>query len=413
MPAETMIQADIRKIFVDLDFEIGEEDYSHKSNLFFADSVANVEGRRIHCAVNLVPIANENGMAGFHISFSKSKELHRKVNKVAGNMAIYQFEDIIGESKSLQKVIASARKIAKTRSNVLIEGESGTGKELFAQSIHNHSSRKAGPFVAINCASLPRELIESELFGYEKGAFTGALKDGKIGKFELAEGGTIFLDEIGELPIEVQAKLLRVLDNFTIRRIGSNYEKKLDVRIIAATNRDLLAEVEKKNFRHDLYYRLNVFKLELPALRDRENDVEICAKYFLAKLNDQNRYGVKIFSSGFYQAIRSYKWVGNIRELQNIVERAYYLCEGKLITPEHLPDSIVDHQEVRSQASYHEEPGQDRSWILDVKNVERNNIVNMLIQCDKNVLEAAKQLSISKSTIYRKISKYGIDLKKL
>lgn len=410
MTLEEMMELDVRSIFADLNFTIDLQDLSYRNHLFMTDCVANVGGRRINCAVNLVPIMIDNGMSGFHLAFKRAKDLHKTVNKVAGNMASYRFEDIIGESRAIRQAVAAAKKIAKTRSNVLIEGESGTGKELFAQSIHNYSSRSNGPFVAINCASLPRELIESELFGYEKGAFTGALKDGKIGKFELAEGGTIFLDEIGEMPIEVQAKLLRVLDNFTIRRIGSNYEKKLDVRVIAATNRDLLAEAEARNFRRDLYYRLNVFKIVLPPLRVRGNDLIICAQYFLKKLNEQNKYGVKVFDDDFLTRLDQFAWTGNVRELQNIIERAYYLCESSLITHEYLPDYLVGKSD---QEQMPEKMETMSDGLMDLESVEKRNILAMLESCERNVLKAAKALSMSKSTIYRKMKKYGIDPKKI
>jgi len=404
---EEIIKRDIRQIFGDLNFNINMEKLKQKGNLYLTDCIAIVEGRRIYCSINLVPIIIDNLTQGFSIAFKETKYLHKTVNKVAGNMATYHFDDIIGESTQISEVIASAKKIAKTRSNVLIEGESGTGKELFAQSIHNYSTRRKGPFVAINCASLPRELIESELFGYEKGAFTGASNDGKIGKFELADGGTIFLDEIGELPIEVQAKLLRVLDNYAIRRIGSNYEKKLDVRVIAATNRNLLEEAEKKNFRHDLYYRLNVFKLELPPLRERSKDIHVCAHYFLHNLINQNHNSVKIYSASFLDALERYRWVGNVRELQNIIERAYYLCDDNVITEAYLPDHI---KKIHGEVPYELYETTQQLDIYDIETVERKNIINMLISCNKNVLAAADKLSMSKSTIYRKINKYAIDL---
>ena len=405
-PCKKLYRMDIRNVFIEMDFEKAR----YKKNTFLTESPAIIDGRRINCTINVVPIIMDKELTGFNIAFKESKYLHRTVNKVAGNIATYHFEDIIGQSNAINKVVKSAKKIASTSSNVLIEGESGTGKELFAQSIHNHSSRSRGPFVAINCASLPRELIESELFGYEKGAFTGALKEGKTGKFELADGGTIFLDEIGELPIEVQAKLLRVLDNFTVRRIGSNYERKLDVRVIAATNRNLMTEVEHKNFRHDLYYRLNVFKLELPSLRDRTGDISICANHFLSKLNNQNINNVKSYGHDFLEALERYKWVGNIRELNNIVERAYFLCESDIINAEYLPDHIVSRVMTRVAGISVDNVG---SGIMDIESVEKRNIIATIKSCDKNVLKAAEELSMSKSTIYRKIRKYGISVKEL
>ena len=397
----------LNAIFEDVIFDYDLEYLKHKGNIYITDCTATIDHRRINCSVNLVPIILDSTFKGFGVAFKEAKYLHRTVNKVAGNMASYTFDDIIGVSGQMARVIESAKKIAKTRSSVLIEGESGTGKELFAQAIHRFSSRQKGPFVAINCASLPRELIESELFGYEKGAFTGALKEGKTGKFELAEGGTIFLDEIGEMPMEVQAKLLRVLDNFSITRIGGRYEKKLDVRIIAATNRNLMQEAENKSFRYDLYYRLNVFKLELPPLRERVGDIVECAAYFLKNLNHQNQNGIKIYDQEFVNALQRYQWVGNVRELQNIIERAYYLCDETVITPQYLPRHILLSNYSRDNVL---EFNMHHQQIMDMGEVEKFNIINVLLESDKNVLEAAKKLSMSKSTIYRKLQKYHIDV---
>jgi transcriptional regulator with PAS, ATPase and Fis domain len=407
---EDLIMRDVRTVFIDMNFNIDMEYLKNKGSISVTDSTALVDSRRVNCSVNMVPNIIDSCICGFGIAFKETKYLHRTVNKVAGNIASYRFEDIVGESEQMLRVIASAKKIAKTRSSVLIEGESGTGKELFAQAIHNFSTRSKGPFVAINCASLPRELIESELFGYERGAFTGALKEGKTGKFELAEGGTIFLDEIGEMPIEVQAKLLRVLDNYAISRIGSRYEKKLDVRIIAATNRNLMQEAENKNFRYDLYYRLNVFRIELPALRERRNDIRVCAQYFLETLNQQSQNGVKSYSADFMEALEQYRWVGNVRELQNIVERAYFLCDDQIIMRDYLPKHIAA---VTTEVATAPVLDEAIPAILNVEDVEKRNIINMLLKTDKNVLVAAKKLSMSKSTIYRKIQKYEIDISRL
>lgn len=400
---EDIYQLDVRDIFKDINFNFDMDFYNKRKDAYFTDCNAHVEGRRIACSANIVPMITNNEIIGFSIVFKETKYLHKAVNKVTGNVATYNFENIIFKSKIIRQIIDSAKKIARTNCCILIEGESGTGKELFAHAIHNYSNRSNGPFVAINCASLPRDLIESELFGYEKGSFTGALKEGKPGKFELANGGTIFLDEIGELPLELQAKLLRVLDNLSVRRIGANYEKQLDIRIIAATNRNLFNEVQKKNFREDLYYRLNVFKLEIPPLRERKEDIERCANYFLKNLNNQNQQDTKKLSDDCIIYLENYRWIGNVRELQNIIERAYYLCDDNVITEEHLPDSILKYK------NNHINNDTDTA-IISVENVERNNIVNMLLKCQKNVIKAGKNLNMSKSTIYRKIKKYNIDI---
>lgn len=397
---------DARDIFKDINFLFDMDFYNKRKSAYFTDCNAYVDGKRIACSANIVPMITNDEIVGFTIVFKETKYLHKAVNKVAGNMATYTFKNIISEDEKMKQLINAAKRIARTNSCILIEGESGTGKELFAHAIHNHSNRAKGPFVAINCASLPRDLIESELFGYEKGAFTGALKEGKPGKFELANGGTIFLDEIGELPLELQAKLLRVLDNISIRRIGGNYEKKLDVRIIAATNRDLLKEMKNKNFREDLYYRLNVFKLEIPPLRERKGDIKLCANHFLNNFNRQNHQTTKALSDGFIRCLENYKWIGNVRELQNIIERAYYLCEDSIITEEHLPQYISLYMDDYTEKEV-DIP------IVPIENVEKNNIINMLLKCEKNVIQAGKNLNMSKSTIYRKIKKYNIDLNKI
>ncbi|MTI68578.1 MAG: PAS domain S-box protein [Firmicutes bacterium] len=399
---------DIREIFKDINFNFDMDFYNKRKEAYFTDCSAYVKGKRIDCSVNIVPMITNNQIVGFTIVFKETKYLLKAVNKVTGNIATYTFKEIIFKSKKMKALITSAKKIAKTNCCILIEGESGTGKELFAHAIHNYSNRFQGPFIAINCASLPRDLIESELFGYEKGAFTGALKEGKPGKFELANEGTIFLDEIGELPLELQAKLLRVLDNLSVRRIGANYEKKLNIRIIAATNRNLFSEVQKKNFREDLYYRLNVFKLEIPPLRKRKEDIELCANYFLKNLNNQDKQNDKKFSDDCIKYLQNYRWIGNVRELQNIVERAYYLCDDKLIEKEHLSDPILNYK-----GSINNDDNNIDTSIISVENVEKNNIINMLIKCQKNVVKAGKNLNMSKSTIYRKIKKYNIDIKKL
>ncbi|SKC65375.1 sigma-54-dependent Fis family transcriptional regulator [Maledivibacter halophilus] len=403
---EDIHKLDVREIFKDINFNFDMDFYNKRKDAYFTDCNAYINGKRIACSANIVPMITNNEIIGFAIVFKETKYLHKTVNRVTGNVAIYTFENIISKSKKMKQLINSAKKIAKTKCCILIEGESGTGKELFAHAIHNYSSRFLGPFVAINCASLPRDLIESELFGYEKGSFTGALKEGKPGKFELANGGTIFLDEIGELPLELQAKLLRVLDNLSVRRIGGDYEKNLDIRIIAATNRNLLKEVTKKNFREDLYYRLNVFKLEIPPLRKRKEDVRICVNYFLNNLNKQNEGNFKSVDEESIRYLENYRWIGNVRELQNIIERAYYLCDDSLITIKHLPEFILN-EERKCIHKVIDTP------IISVENVEKNNIIKMLMKCQKNVIQAGKNLNMSKSTIYRKIKKYNIDLNEI
>lgn len=326
------------------------------------------------------------------------------LEKIAGFSSKYTFESIITNNERMLSVIEEAKKIAENECSVLISGESGTGKELFAHSIHNSSNRCKGPFIAINCAALPKDLVESEFFGYEKSAFTGASKDGNPGKFELANKGTIFLDEIGELPLEIQSKLLRVLDNHTITRIGGNYERKLDVRVIAATNRNLNEEINKNNFRSDLYYRLNVFNVRLIPLRERPEDVELCADYFLQRLNDKNQRMDKSFDKDFINLIKDYNWPGNVRELENVIQRAYYLSKDEIINYSFIPEYIngnIKEEEIKNK--------KEKSKPLTLEEMEKKLIIQALKYCNGNVVNASKIIGIGKSTLYRKIEKYRLE----
>lgn len=390
---------DIRHILKDVVFDdilSMKTTYLEKTDCDFI-----VKNKRISCSVKITPVKSDKKLNGIVIMFKEMKYLHKTVNLVTGNKARYSFDDIITINGKMKRAVKNAQKFAKTRGCVLIEGESGTGKELFAHSIHNYSNRKSGPFIAVNCASIPRELMESELFGYEKGAFTGAVKEGKPGKFELANGGTIFLDEIGELPLDLQAKLLRALDSYSITRIGGRYEKKLDVRVVCATNRNLFEEVKKRNFREDLYYRLNVFKVKIPPLRERKEDIQVYIEYFLEKLNKANGTHKKA-GSKFIDYAKKYTWKGNVRELENVIERAYYLCDEELITEEYLPDEILFNELL--EVSTHNDFG------LSLEDAEKRMILEALSNTKGNVIKAGKLLNISKSSIYRKIKKYNIDV---
>ena len=255
----------------------------------------------------------------------------------------HNFEEIISKSKRFRKVLNQLEQVAATDATVLILGESGTGKELIARAVHNVSKRKDRALVKVNCAALPATLIESELFGHEKGAFTGALGR-KIGRFELADGGTLFLDEIGELPLELQPKLLRVLQEGEFERLGNPETKKVNVRIIAATNRDLIEEVNKGNFREDLFYRLNVFPLEIPPLRERKEDIPLLASHFLLKYS--SAFGKKVDSIGqtSINHLSNYSWPGNVRELENVIERAVITTTGNKLNLEEIPSKKIDEE---------------------------------------------------------------------
>jgi len=261
--------------------------------------------------------------------FKDVKKVRKLANRITGSRAIYTFDKIIGESEVIKNTIEYAKKISDSKSTVLILGESGTGKESFAQSIQNHSRRREESFVAINCGAIPKNLIESELFGYVEGSFTGAKKGGHPGKFEIADGGTIFLDEIGEMSLDLQTRLLRVIEEGIVRRIGGNDEIPINVRIIAATNKDLREEVKNGNFRTDLYYRLNVLPLKLPSLRERKEDIPLLIDYFMKRISKKlNKKEIEI-PEEYMDYLLDYSWPGNIRELENLIEL--------IINTEHLP----------------------------------------------------------------------------
>ncbi|MEO8404605.1 MAG: sigma-54 dependent transcriptional regulator [Chitinophagaceae bacterium] len=304
------------------------------------------------------------------------------------------FASIIGESKAIKKAIDLAQKIAGTDSTVLLLGETGTGKEVFANAIHQSSRRKNNPLVAINCSAFSKELLEGELFGHKAGAFTGAMKD-KKGLIEVADGGTLFLDEIGELNIDLQAKLLRVLENGEFIKLGDTKISKANVRIIAATNRDLRKEISSGLFREDLYYRINVFMIELPSLRERKEDIPELAGFFLHRLLEkENRPEVQIAST-VIRLLQQYEWKGNIRELKNVMERAAILVEGTEILPEHLP------YEIQQQSA-----GTQKE--LSLASVEKHHIEKILQYTGGNKTKAASLLEIGLATLYRKMQEYCI-----
>ncbi|NMM63558.1 sigma-54-dependent Fis family transcriptional regulator [Clostridium sp. P21] len=359
----------------------------------------HVKGKIVKCIINAVPMQVNKKVIGIVITFREIQDVHRLVSKVIGYNASYNFEDIITQNKKMKDVIKLGKKIAKTDSNILIQGQSGTGKELIAQSIHSYSDRKSGPFVAVNCASIPSELVESELFGYEKGSFTGASKEGHPGKFEIADGGTIFLDEIGELPLDIQSKLLRVLDNNKISRLGATYEKQLNIRVIGATNRNLKEEIKKKNFREDLYYRLNVMSIETIPLNERKEDIDILVKHFVEGLNVKREEFHKKVTENYINKLKEYNWPGNVRELRNVVERDYYLSDDNFILCCSDEEKIYINDEVKAHNEEHH--------IVPIQILERETIKNALEICKGNMAKTAKYLNISRSTLYRKIKKYN------
>jgi two-component system NtrC family response regulator len=310
----------------------------------------------------------------------------------------YRFEGIIGTSDKLQAVLDMAGRVAGSDASVLITGESGTGKELIARAIHYTGSRATGPFVALNCAAIPENLIESELFGHVKGAFTGAVKD-KEGKFELADGGTIFLDEIGELRIDLQAKILRALQERTIDRVGGAKPAQVNVRVLAATNRDLEREVKAGNFREDLYYRLSVITLQVPPLRERRDDIPLLAEHFLRKYN---RDAVSLAPDAL-AALSAYGWPGNVRELENAIERASVLRRGATITVSDLPDKLSGARRgVEDIILNLPEDG------ISLEELEKNLILKALEMHKGNQTRAAEYLRITRPTLIYRMEKYGL-----
>ncbi len=307
----------------------------------------------------------------------------------------YQFYNIIGRSSKMQAIFDLIEKISRVDSNVLIEGESGTGKELVARAIHFNSHRANGPFVTINCAAIPDNLLESELFGYVKGAFTGATQS-KKGLFAEADGGTIFLDEIGDMSLNLQSKLLRVLEEKTIRPLGSNQQIPVNVRIIAATNQDLKKAVEEKKFREDLYYRLNVLNIKLPPLRERKEDIPLLVEHFIKKYSEKYGKKVKGINPRLYSCLESYPWPGNVRELENAIERAVALADGERIEEIDIP---VEECKLPQPES---EPILILDKIIPLEELERIYIRKVLELTGGNKGKAAELLGISKRTIYRK-----------
>ncbi|WP_442865220.1 sigma-54 interaction domain-containing protein [Alkalihalobacillus sp. CinArs1] len=315
------------------------------------------------------------------------------------NGASYSLSDIAGVSDSIQSLKDKVKQIASGNVSVLIRGESGTGKELFAHSIHQLSERSNRPFVKVNCGAIPDQLLESELFGYEEGAFTGAKKGGKPGKFELANNGTIFLDEIGDMPVNMQVKLLRVLQDREVERVGSLRSKKVDVRIIAATNRPLEAMVEERRFREDLFYRINVIQLFIPPLRDRLKDVTPLAELFVKKISIKTGKRVLGIEEEAMRFLLQHNWPGNARELENALEAAVHLTRNETLDVDALPDYLTEEKTIVSA-------GRKLKDVLE--EAEREAIRKTLVKCSDNKIEAAKILGIGKTSLYDKIKKYDL-----
>lgn len=350
------------------------------------------------------------------MDMSHAKMLIKKLQEMAKELNYYkeefrehyqarwQFDDLIGASPEFSMIKSMAQHLAHTRSNILITGESGTGKELFAQSIHNQGNQE-GPFVRVNCAALPESLLESELFGYEEGAFTGAKKGGKPGKFELAKGGTIFLDEIGDMPLNMQTKLLTVLQERVIERVGGTNPIPIKVRVIAASNRDLEQMVADHEFREDLYYRLNVVRLQLPPLRERREDIPALVHCLMPAINANLKTKVTGISDEALHMLQNYHWPGNVRELQNLLERAF-----NMTSPQQAVRLEVQHFSSLSDASLRSVVNEEgkNNLNLSVQMLEKELIEKMLQATNYNKTQTAKELGLNKSVLYSKMRKYGL-----
>jgi len=358
----------------------------------FETTITRKDGAKIPVSINTAVLYDENGkFIGGVETFRDISEIKRLRKEVKER---YSFGSIIGKSSVMQKIYDKLETISPTDVNVLIEGETGTGKDLLAKTIHYNSLRKDKPFVKINCAAIPENLIESELFGYKRGAFTGAIMD-KMGKFEAADKGTFFLDEIGDLPLSLQAKLLRAIEDKEFERLGEVKSRKVDVRIIAATNRPLRELIKNGKFREDLFYRLNVVNIFIPPLRKRSEDIPLLVDYFIEAFNKKFKKEVRGVEQRAMDFILDYEWPGNIRELENVIEHSMIHAKKSLITFEDLPDYIFEEKEISSGRSLLEK--------------EKEYILKVLKENGYNKKKTSEILGISRSTLWRKLKELGID----
>lgn len=370
----------------------------YKTGMF----VYNENGQDLKGIYNINKIIVKEKLKGYVIDFIDKRDAIKNYNKINKDHKII-LDNIIGESQKIKTIKKEAFIASKSSSTVLITGESGTGKELFARAIHNHSNRCDNPFIAVNCAAIPDNLLESELFGYEEGAFSGAKKGGKLGKFELAHKGTIFLDEIGDMSLHLQAKLLRVLQEKEVDKIGGKSNVCIDVRIIAATNKDLEDMVKKGTFREDLYYRLNVIPIHLPSLKERKDDIPLLIDYTIKEYSNKLGKNVECVNMDVLKVMMDYKWPGNIRELQNVIEYSINMSNSSVINLDVIPQKI--------KGMSLNETENDTSEIKTLEELERQEILKAMekfkdYKKDKELV--ANALGISRATLYRKLEKYNI-----
>lgn len=371
------------------------------------------QGKEVKCIVSTdafnQPMIDAHGIT---LYFTNQQKMTRALSSQVANGAIKTFDDIIGQTDEIEKIKEKAKRMATTNSNIMILGESGTGKDVFAQAIHNASSRRNKPFIALNCGAMPRDLIESELFGYETGAFTGAKRNGNMGKFELAMGGTIFLDEIGEMPLDLQAKLLRVVEQKQLMRLGGSKLIDVDVKIISATNVNIWKMIDQKLFRSDLFYRLSTMTLNLMPLRERKGDIVLLAEYFIRSISEKTgKTNIMRLPPKSKELLASLPWNGNVRELQNLIECIVQLYPGDMILPEYIMDNIYNYSPAMMEIQpLEEEPPMNAEVIKNSLNsTTKEDIIKALTVCKNNRTEAAKMLGISRRTFYRKLKQLGIE----
>lgn len=352
------------------------------------------------------PLKKDKDINGMIISLFDKRTLNKKISQVCNFSAHFVFDDLIGSNVNFQNAKRLALNAADSPSNILITGESGTGKELFAQAIHNASTRRSGPFISINCAAIPRELIGSELFGYVEGAFTGARRGGAQGKFELADKGTIFLDEIGEMPLDMQAVLLRVLEDKRITRLGGCYPVPVDVRVISATNKNLWESVASNQFRLDLYYRLNVVNIDIPPLRNRKEDISLLIDYYIGHFNQVLNKNISGLAPEALELLKNYHFPGNVRELRNIIERGINQCSSNYISLQNLPREIVSTQ-IPAQPNYYPQnnnlTGRNIEEKISKLINEKETILQLMSKYNGNKTRVAQELGISRVTLYKKL----------
>ncbi len=367
-------------------------------------AVFYIGGQRIQCNISSNPINDtDHSDAGILMIIRESQRIRKLVRNCIGGAAKMTFDDVIGINPKFSQAIKVAKAASSSGSNVLLLGESGTGKDIIAQAIHNASSRRSNPFLAINCAALPRELIASELFGYEEGAFTGAKKGGNIGKFELADQGTIFLDEIGDMPLDLQSSLLRVLEEKSLIRLGGNKVTPINVRIIAATNKSLDYEMARNRFRRDLYYRLGVIRITIPPLRERPEDVALLARHLSDAICQRFGRGPMQLDPMVIDTFLKYPWHGNVREMQNVLEGAIQMTTGDLVTFD-LVQEYFSPSDTPLTETFNRTPTE----IMTISAVEKKMIQNYLDKYKHNKTETARALGMSRRTLYRRLKEYNL-----